>query len=65
MNIFILALFMFENVYISQVILKVVQIHFQATHTDIREKTMNSKNSNLQFFTQVIKVQLLAYQSIG
>jgi len=32
---FILTLFMFENVYISQVILEVMQINLQATHTDI------------------------------
>jgi len=38
MNKFILTLFMFENVYISQVILEVIQINLQATHTDIKEK---------------------------
>jgi len=43
MNRFILTLFMFENVYISQVILEVMQINLQATHTDIKEKPVNSK----------------------
>ena len=40
-----------------------MQIIFQATHTDFKEKTVNNKNSDLQL--QVIKVQLLAWQWIG
>jgi len=42
MNRFILTLFMFKNVYITQVILEVMQINLQATHTDFKEKTVNS-----------------------
>jgi len=52
MNRFILTLFMFEIVYINQVILEIMQINLQATHTDIIEKTVNSKNSNLQILSK-------------
>ena len=38
MNKFILALFMFENVYISQVNFKIMQINLQVTHTLILER---------------------------
>jgi len=49
MNRFILALLMFENVYISPVIFKVIQINLEVTHTDIRKKNSESQNSKLQF----------------
>jgi len=38
MNRFILTLFMFENVYISQVILEIITINLQATHTLILKR---------------------------
>jgi len=48
---------MFENVYISQVILEIIQINLQATHTAIREKIVNreKKNSNLQFLSKWLR----------
>ena len=64
MNRFILALFMFENVYISQVNLKIMEINLQVTHTLILErKPVNHKTATFNF-KQVIKVQLIAWQLI-
>ena len=65
MNRFILALLMFKkNVYISQNILKIMQINLQVTHTLILErKPVNHKTATFNF-KQVIKVQLIAWQLI-
>jgi len=52
MNRYIFTLLCFTKVYISQVIFKDMQINLQATHTDFKEKTMNSKNSDLQFLSK-------------
>jgi len=40
---------MFENVYISQVILEIIQINLQATHTAIREKIVNREKKTVIF----------------
>ena len=51
---------MFENVYISQVNLEIMQLNLQVTHTLILgRKTVNHKTANFNF-KQVIKVQLIA-----
>jgi len=49
MNRFILTMFMIENVYINQVIVEIMQINLQATHTDINEKTVNNKTIIFNF----------------
>ena len=55
---------MFENVYITQVNHKIMQINLQVTHTLILErKPVNHKTTTFNF-KQVIKVQLIAWQLI-
>jgi len=51
MNRFILTLFMFKNVYLSQVILEVMQINLQATHTLIlKRKQWTAKTVIFNFY---------------
>ena len=60
MNIFILALFVFEKRLYSQVNHEIMQIDFPNTHSLILErKTVNHKTASVNF-KQVIKVQLIA-----
>jgi len=42
----------FKSDYTSHEILEVMQINLQTTHTDFKEKTMNNKNSDLQFLSE-------------
>ena len=64
MNIFILALFVFEKRLYSKVNHKIMQIDFPDAHTLILEqKPVKHKTTNFNF-KQVIKVQLIACQLI-